>query len=36
MRERAGWSIAILVVLLYALVPVVWIAVLSFENQLPL
>ena len=31
-RERAGWSIGILVVLLYALVPVLWIASLSFEN----
>ena len=32
MRERAGWSIGILVVLLYALVPVAWITSLSFEN----
>jgi len=30
-RERAGWSIAILVVLLYALIPVAWMASLSFK-----
>jgi multiple sugar transport system permease protein len=31
-RERALWSIAILVVLLYALIPVVWITSLSFKT----
>jgi multiple sugar transport system permease protein len=31
-RERALWSIAILVVLFYALIPVVWIASLSFKT----
>jgi multiple sugar transport system permease protein len=31
-RERALWSIAILVVLFYALIPVVWIASLSFKS----
>jgi multiple sugar transport system permease protein len=30
-RERAGWTIAILVVLLYALIPVVWMASLSLK-----
>jgi multiple sugar transport system permease protein len=30
-RERAGWSVAILVVLLYALIPVAWIASLSLK-----
>jgi multiple sugar transport system permease protein len=30
-RERVLWSIAILVVLLYALIPVVWIAALSLK-----
>jgi multiple sugar transport system permease protein len=32
-RERFGWSIAILVVLLYALIPVAWIASLSFKSK---
>src|ERR671922_1738641 len=31
-RERALWSIAILVVLFYALIPVVWIASLSLKT----
>jgi multiple sugar transport system permease protein len=31
-RERVLWSIGILVVLLYALIPVVWIASLSFKT----
>jgi multiple sugar transport system permease protein len=31
-RERVLWSIAILVVLLYALIPVAWIASLSFKS----
>jgi multiple sugar transport system permease protein len=31
-RERALWSIAILMVLLYALIPVVWITSLSFKT----
>ena len=31
-RERLLWSIGILVVLLYALIPVVWIASLSFKT----
>jgi trehalose/maltose transport system permease protein len=31
-RERALWSIAILVVLVYALIPVVWIASLSLKT----
>jgi multiple sugar transport system permease protein len=31
-RERALWSIGILVVLLYALIPVVWITSLSFKT----
>jgi multiple sugar transport system permease protein len=31
-REKAFWSIAILVVLLYALVPVAWITSLSFKK----
>jgi multiple sugar transport system permease protein len=31
-RERVMWSIAILVVLLYALIPVVWITSLSFKT----
>jgi multiple sugar transport system permease protein len=31
-REKAAWSIGILVVLLYALVPVVWIASLSLKE----
>jgi trehalose/maltose transport system permease protein len=31
-RERLLWSIAILVVLLYALIPVAWIASLSFKT----
>jgi multiple sugar transport system permease protein len=35
-RERALWSIAILVVLLYALVPVVWIASLSLKEPVDL
>ena len=30
-REKAFWSIAILVVLLYALIPVAWITALSFK-----
>jgi multiple sugar transport system permease protein len=30
-RERAGWSIAILVVLLYALIPVAWMISLSLK-----
>jgi multiple sugar transport system permease protein len=35
-RERALWSIAILLVLLYALVPVVWIASLSLKEPVDL
>src|ERR671919_234661 len=31
-RERAFWSIGILVVLLYALIPVAWITALSFKS----
>ncbi len=31
-REKVLWSIGILVVLLYALVPVVWIASLSLKK----
>ncbi len=31
-RERVLWSIAILVVLLYALIPVAWIVSLSFKG----
>src|SRR5919108_80767 len=31
-KERALWSIAILVVLLYALIPVVWITALSLKT----
>ena len=31
-RERGLWSIAILVVLLYALIPVVWITSLSLKK----
>ncbi len=31
-REKVLWSIAILVVLLYALIPVVWIASLSLKE----
>jgi multiple sugar transport system permease protein len=31
-RERAFWSIGILVVLLYALIPVAWITALSFKT----
>src|SRR5215210_2399156 len=31
-KERGLWSIAILVVLLYALIPVVWIAALSLKT----
>ncbi len=31
-REKVLWSIGILVVLLYALVPVVWIASLSLKE----
>ena len=31
-RERVLWSIGILVVLLYALIPVVWIASLSLKT----
>ena len=30
-REIAGWSIAILLVLFYALIPVIWIASLSLK-----
>lgn len=32
-RERVLWSIAILVVLMYALIPVAWIASLSFKSK---
>ena len=31
-KEKAFWSVAILVVLLYALIPVAWITSLSFKT----